>query len=207
MQCEEIITILLQYQERLIELFPGSDIQINIASQYSFIVADISKGDERYVHLKFEIGEGSGRLNDIYCEDRTLTEDLENKMDTVEWPGLTSTVLKAFPYPAKIKEQVEVADKIAALAVNFTDGDNYRPGNFSKVLLTEDYIELSQVNHMNAKSLAHKEDYSLRSLVFTIPFDGSMSVKFSDRSSQNNRVCGDKIEQWLRNFDISISGL
>jgi hypothetical protein len=200
MQCEEIITILLEYRERLTGIFPSGDIQMNVASQYSFIIADISKGDERYVHLKFEITESSGRLNDIYCEDRRMTEEIENKIDTVEWPGLKLPEPKPFPYPAEVKEQVNAADNIAALAVNCAQGDNYRPGNFSKVLLTEDYIELSQINHMNAKSLDHKYDYSLRSLVFTIPFDGRMTVDFSDRSSQNNRVCGDKIEKEIKNL-------
>jgi hypothetical protein len=64
---------------------------------------------------------------------------------------------------------------------------------------------------MNAKSLDHKQDYSLRNLVFTIPFKpetinnrllqtyqvGRMIVEFSDNSSENNKACGQKVIEAL----------
>jgi len=59
---------------------------------------------------------------------------------------------------------------------------------------------------MNAKSLNHKADYSLRNLEFIItinnfPHDttrcdyqiGTMLINFSDLSSKNNKTCGDAI--------------
>ncbi|HEX8060935.1 MAG TPA: hypothetical protein VF473_08365, partial [Cyclobacteriaceae bacterium] len=75
----------------------------------------------------------------------------------------------------------------------------YWPGNFSKILLANKYIELQQVNYMNARSLDHKDNYSLRSLVFRISLADSskMITEFTDRSSQNNRICGDRIKAAL----------
>jgi hypothetical protein len=193
-------------------VFPEKDFTFNIASQYSFISIDVLRDDKKYAHLEFDIGDDSANFNKIYCEDRTIEERIKNKIAALQWPGLKSKGQSALPYSEEIKEQLNTADKIAALAVNCARGDNYRPGNFSEILLSKDHIELSQVNHMNAKSLAHKKDYSLRSLVFTIPLGpeakstkssfsgyriGSMVVEFSDRSSENNRRCGDSIEEEL----------
>jgi hypothetical protein len=209
MSCQEIIAILLTYQAQVAEIFPGNDFTFEISSQYSFITVNVSRSGQRYAHLTFEIGNDSAKLNDVYCEDRTSEEETRKKITAIAWPGLRSKEEKALPYSEDIIKQLNLADNIAALAVNCTAGDNYRPGNFSEILLSEENIELSQVNHMNAKSLAHKKDYSLRSLVFTIPLSGtaaltradyqvgSMTVEFSDRSSENNKRCGQEIEDEL----------
>jgi hypothetical protein len=198
MSCHDVVTLLLAYQLQLAEVFPGQDLTFSIASQYSFITIDISKSKEKYAHLKFEIDERSAKLNDLYCEDRSMEEGIRKKVAALQWPVLKLQGQKELPYSDEIKQELATADKIAALGVNCTMGDNYRPGNFSKILLTEAAIELSQINYMNAKSLAHKNDYSLRSLVFTIPFNGGKTTfEFSDRSSENNRRCGDRIEEAL----------
>ncbi|MEJ0031007.1 MAG: hypothetical protein WDO15_11800 [Bacteroidota bacterium] len=67
------------------------------------------------------------------------------------------------------------------------------------MMLGPNHIELQQVNYMNARSLDHKDDYSLRSLVFRISLDGNqkMITEFTDRSSQNNRECGERIKTAL----------
>ncbi len=108
---------------------------------------------------------------------------------------------------------LSIADRISAHAVNMYTGDNYWPGNYSKVKLTSNRIVLEQVNHMNSRSLNHKDDYSLRDLKFQIPlqktvvlkhsyddiFIGNMLVSFSDRSSQNNSAAGDTIREQIKN--------
>jgi hypothetical protein len=75
---------------------------------------------------------------------------------------------------------------------------------------------------MNAKSLDHKKDYSLRKLKFTIPltinqsdvpsFDyqiGEMLIEFSDHSSERNLFCGDaileQIERERNNFVVALN--
>lgn len=106
---------------------------------------------------------------------------------------------------------LEAADAIAKCAVNCAHGDDYRPGCYSSVLVTDAEIVLSQINHMNAKSLKHKHDYCLRNLVFTIPLTkqdamvkladhqlGPMLISFSDHSSANNRRCGEAIMEQIK---------
>jgi hypothetical protein len=104
-----------------------------------------------------------------------------------------------------------MAESIAEQAYQCTSGDDYGPGYFSKIKLTSNGITLEQINHMNSKSLAHKQDYSLRDLEFFIPYGsqkpgkllfeeeyiGTMRIRFSDRSSANNRNCGDRIRQQI----------
>ncbi len=162
-----------------------------VASAYSFITIDA--GD---VHIKFEVSASSAKLLELHPQDGSI----KKKIESTSWPGLDSTSSKKFS--DKINNQLTTADNIASLAINCTKGDDYRPGNFSKVLLTGKHIELQQINYMNAKSLDHKKDYSLRSLVFRIPLDENQKLitEFTDRSSKNNRHCGDKIQaalDWL----------
>jgi hypothetical protein len=111
-------------------------------------------------------------------------------------------------YSAAVVRYLAIADGIAAEGYNCSSGDHYRPGYFSEVVITDNDIELKQINHWNARSLDHKENYHLRNLEFVIPLKlarqkssrhdyaiGDMTINFSDRSSANNRHCGDKIRE------------
>jgi hypothetical protein len=109
-----------------------------------------------------------------------------------------------------ISDYLTIADTIASQAVNCASGDDYRPGNFSRISVSDDSIILSQINYMNSRSIDHKNDYSLRKLEVLIPLTvmesndslydyriGDMLIEFSDRSSPNNRQCGKAIKEQI----------
>jgi len=192
MNCQEILTVLESYRAQVVNVLgidPNSN--LSMANAYSFIIIDA--GD---IHIEFEISETSAKLYKLYPS----SDPVKNKIESVSWPGLNPVAQKQFP--EHINKHLTTADSVASLAMNCTAGDNYRPGNFSKIIYTNTHIELQQVNYMNAKSLDHKNDYSLRSLVFRIPLseNSKMITEFTDRSSKNNRECGDRIQaalDWL----------
>jgi len=103
-------------------------------------------------------------------------------------------------------QYLSIADEIAKQAYLCSSGDDYRPGYFSEISMDDTGIMLNQINHWNSRSIAHKQDYHLRNLEFQIsneirgeklPYGadqiGRMMIVFSDRSSNNNKSCGDKI--------------
>jgi hypothetical protein len=107
-----------------------------------------------------------------------------------------------------VDRYLTIAESIARCAYHCTSGDDYRPGYFSEIIVTRESITLQQINHMHARSLDHKNSYSLRDLEFFIPVGpspedklpllsddhiGTMHIMFSDRSSGSNRTCGDRI--------------
>lgn len=115
-------------------------------------------------------------------------------------------VQRKLSYPQEIDSYLSIAERIAQQAHYCAAGDNYHPGYFSEISLQQVGITLQQINHMNSRSLAHKKDYSLRNLEFFIPFQsdgqkisfqdqfiGVMRIRFSDRSSENNKKYGDRI--------------
>jgi hypothetical protein len=117
------------------------------------------------------------------------------------------------PYTPSLDTYLAIAGSIAACAYLCAAGDDYWPGYFSEITVQSEGITLRQVNHMNSKSSNHKNDYSLRDLQFFIPskqsvrqkplvmdedYIGTMRISFSDRSSQNNKKCGDRILQKIR---------
>lgn len=215
MHALDILRLLATYQSMIlsasdelgIKSEPGN---IEISSAYSFITLDIYGGERNIVcRVCFELDKGGAKLAELYCEDKSLTEQLRTKLSQKKFPGFEDRNVEALAWSDKIRSSVEQADSIAALSVDCTTGDSYRPGNFSKITIYHDRIELQQINMMNAKSLAHKTNYSLRSLEFFVPLSkelragyaqqklGDMVVEFSDRSSENNRRCGDRISEAL----------
>lgn len=205
----------MAYRSQLLKILSkeiSDDLTLDVISQYSFITAEMKKSNQFFGQVRFEVTDNEGKLISLYCEDGSLQKILTTKMESETWPGWAPPSSTVLPYSQQVLSSMEIADSIAALAKNCTRGDEYRPGNFSKVMLTSNLIKLEQVNHMNAKSLAHKKDYSLRSLVFTIPLEsnspdersfhgykiGIMTANFSDNSSENNRPCGDRIVAELR---------
>jgi hypothetical protein len=158
MNCQEILSMLISYRARIVELFGVDEKDLTISSEYYFISV---AGPEIQISFKYKQADS-----------------------------------KQLPWGDDILKQIDAADNIAGLALNCTKGDEYWPGNFSKVILAANHIELQQVNYMNARSSDHKDDYSLRSLVFRIPLSGDekMITEFTDRSSLNNRQCGERIK-------------
>jgi hypothetical protein len=195
----------------------------SISSEYNFITLELycitrvsdsnrKKFEQRLLcKLRFEIVNDKILFKELYHEDPlrkaalALAIPANKKITEISWQ--TKVEDKSF-YNEKLK-YLTAADEIASLAMNCTRGDDYRPGFYSEVEVNEEYIKLSQTNHMNAKSLDHKKDYSLRKLEFKIPLTdqespkslfnsyhiGAMQIYFSDNSSENNKSCGDKIEK------------
>ena len=209
MTCHEIIIKLLVYRSQLLKILGPEhrELALDVTNQYSFITIDITKSGEPFGQVRFELTGEAAKLSSLHCEDDSLKKIIANRIELETWPGWTSPSSIDMPYADQVLQSMQTADSVAALARNCTRGDDYRPGNFSKISVDSNRIRLEQINHMNAKSLAHKNDYSLRKLVFTIPLEtnpanegslqkyqiGIMTAEFSDRSSENNRRCGDKI--------------
>ncbi len=209
MTCHQIVIRLLVYRSQLLKILSPehTELALDVTSQYAFITIDISKSGRSFGVARFELTDKAGKLTSFYCEDAALKKIIADKIESENWTGWTSPLSIDLPYSSEVLQAMQTADSIAELAQNCARGDDYRPGNFSKISVASNEIKLEQNNHMNAKSLAHKNDYSLRNLVFTIPLEpnpanerslekyqiGMMTVKFSDRSSENNRSCGDKI--------------
>ena len=197
-----------------------------VRSQYGFITLELhylstntnnqAKATKTlYCEIKFEKTlENKMVVSSLYCEDNSRTKTIEKliKNDTIITTVLWEEKPKTDFYLNKeITQYILIADSIANLSQNCASGDNYQPGNFSEISIDNEFIILSQVNHMNAKSLKHKNNYSIRNLVFTIPltdkgkkisfFDqqiGSMVVEFSDNSSENNKPCGNAIKEKIK---------
>jgi len=201
-----------------------------IRSQYDFItlwLGYLSEEDgphrpieNSYGEIRFKLNGTRPEVEQVHCEEKSRADAL-TALAKAHAAAPRNAWYPALETPLYLNETVTkyltIADDIAGPVINGASGDNYRPGNFSEISVDEGFIVLSQINHMNAKSLAHKNDYSLRDLVFTIPlgddrksqsFDdtliGEMLVEFSDRSSANNRTCGngiaERIAQAKRDF-------
>jgi len=218
-----LFTYLLELQaiqRKKAAAMPESIFTYSLSISYDQIQLELFRNDtgntrqHPYLQLLFEINQTRVMFKEIHCEDHTavdtLAEAIKSNPDLHEAP---------FPHvavdwlQADTREYLSIADRIAALALNKNTGDNYRPGLYSNIEITEASIILSQINHMNSRSLNHKQGYSLRDLIFTIPLGnkktpqatslsgdysiGIMHVSFSDRSSANNREAGDAIKAML----------
>ncbi|HVD99748.1 MAG TPA: hypothetical protein VNB90_16180 [Cytophagaceae bacterium] len=193
----------------------------NLSCEYDFItlrltcqtrsgVPGFEYTNERvYCQLSFEISNGRILFKELYHEEVSYREILEKEVrenpmiNDLQWQ---TKMQNSFFLNDTITHYLSLADEIAAVAAYCAVGDSYRPGAYSEISMGEDLIKLSQINHMNSRSLDHKEDYSLRKLQFQIPlrklppedrrYDfefGEMGIHFSDYSSPNNKHCGKAI--------------
>ena len=159
-----------------------------------------------YFKCQFEIENNKVSLSSLYCEDPTreveLKKFIEHHAPVAGFPSTTNFN----NYHQDVLQYFTIADEIAKPAVLCSAGDDYRPGYYSEIIVEEEKVILRQVNWHNAKSSAHKDNYTMRKLEFLIPtkgqqlkpsFDsenlGSMIVNFQDSSSNQNTSCGDKI--------------
>ena len=168
---------------------------------------------EIHLHVSFTINQKKISVKEIYHTDQTAVQGLTAalRMDARLHEGYFHESSAPFHWPPEeAKHLLKLADSIAEKALHQSSGDDYRPGYFSTIEISETQITLSQVNHMNSRSLNHKDNYSLRDLTFVIPLDdnpvlnkgmhdsyliGNMLVQFSDRSSANNRTAGEAIQK------------
>ncbi|MEJ1238394.1 hypothetical protein WBG78_09705 [Chryseolinea sp. T2] len=182
-------------------------LEIDVTSEYAFITIKVINGGQPFAQIRFQLTDEAGKPVSIFCDSNAVQKELSDKIEGENWPGWQSSATIKTKFPEQVLQAMDSADSIAALVTNCTRGDEYSPGNFSKISASNKRIKLEQINYMNSRSLSHKDNYSLRQLVFTINFDpgsvnelrrgeyriGIMKVEFSDRSSANNRTCGDKV--------------
>ncbi|MBC7488462.1 MAG: hypothetical protein H7282_17115, partial [Cytophagaceae bacterium] len=169
------------------------------------------------VQITFEIKGDKVSLTSVYCQEESEKEALEKQIrsnkaiDDAHWHKEPNNT---WYHDEVVTGYINMADEIAAAAYNCASGDDYRPGNFSEIKVSEREIILSQINLHNSRSSAHKDDYYMRKLYFQIPLTGeepetprfednykigNMVISFSDHSSVRNRECGKKtVEQILQ---------
>lgn len=164
-----------------------------------------------YLKASFEIHEGNMSLGSFYCADDAVVNELRNYITTHAPKRFDSASINTGVFNLEVLEYIRIADAIAKQAYQCSSGDNYYPGYFSEMIIQETQIVLKQINRWNARSIDHKNDYHMRDLEFYIPltaaaieqsfvddYIGRMQIVFSDRSTQNNKSCGDKIAEQMQ---------
>jgi len=158
-----------------------------------------------YMQCTLRIDKESILLEEIYCVDKERGSYLRDFIQQ-QSPKTWNTSISENIFEAETLRYLEIADEIAKEGYLCSTGDNYNPGFFSKIVINDDGIVLEQINRMNAKSIDHKQDYHMRDLEIFIPLStqgehlslenykiGQMLITFDDRSSKNNKACGDRI--------------
>jgi len=228
MKAIEILYNLSPYQNVLQQLFdkeskeqPELEWSACLESSYDFIILKLEnkpKKDEKaypqlFLKISFQVRQNKALLEELYCADDAKQQIVQ------DWIKANKNVHEAHWYEnpnntwyhnEKVTAYINMADEIAKEGCNCNSGDNYRPGSFSEIAVYADVIVLKQINHYNARSSDHKNDYQLRDLVFYVPLSeqltvlqeqdyqiGEMRIEFSDRSSQNNKSCGQKIVEQI----------
>ncbi|HEY5748337.1 MAG TPA: hypothetical protein VIU12_19845 [Chryseolinea sp.] len=166
-----------------------------------------------YLQVTFEINENKLEHTGVYCEQRDREPEIVQFMQQSKPPAgfLWSTEKREGFYSDSVVHYLTLADTIAMQAQHCSSGDDYRPGYYSEIVLEDARIHLKQINHWNARSIDHRDDYFMRDLEFDIPLQpvatrssflndtiGDMQIYFSDRSSGKNKGCGDKIQEQIR---------
>ncbi|MFL5729128.1 MAG: hypothetical protein ACJ75J_06520, partial [Cytophagaceae bacterium] len=211
----------MQQQELVYLQARNKDIRLSkvLSVEYSFITLELMSSTKEedsgqlYCSVRFELTDQGTILNEVFCEEESRKLELEKRIKKNK--ALYRFILndksnESFPYSPTIFRYLNIADTIAVKAMHCARGDDYRPGFYSKIEITDEFIVLSQINHMNSRSLEHKENYSLRDLEFIIPLTGiakdpsrydyqigEMLVEFSDRSSSSYKSCGAHIKEQM----------
>lgn len=223
----EIVHILKAYKKYLIQLqaqevqrHPEYEYSYEVSLSYTFITLKVFRKNTDStratlcIQITFRIENHVIGLTDFFHADKIDTLPITEKIKSNT--SLHNVFFAVTETANQLSDEtityLDTADRISQHAVNMYHGDSYWPGNYSNVKLTADTITLEQINHMNSRSINHKDNYSLRDLVFQIPLQntvvlkqsydarllGRMVVSFSDRSSQNNRAAGDGIHEQIQ---------
>lgn len=197
----------------LLLLKDPSTLTVSASLSYKNLVFTIERENSLYAQATYLIDENSPTLISSYFENPEV-EDLlapHLKRSLPESGEYFIAPLKYEPLSTIVNKYLAIAERIAQQGYLCTSGDDYAPGYFSKMALAAEGILLEQINYMNSRSLAHKTDYSLRDLTFFIPYNpqetkpagfdevyiGDMRIHFSDRSSANNKNCGQQIKNQI----------
>jgi hypothetical protein len=187
----------------------GPDLKFAVSLSYTRNRFNVRKGNDLLLQFALEGETSEIEIIDIFYQDKHEV-DLVKEHFVPLVTGSLVTGANVIPHTSEMNRYLAVAESIAGCTYLCAAGDDYRPGYFSEITVDNEGVTLRQINHMNAKSLDHRNDYSLRDLEFFIPFNevtdqsrlkfgeetiGKMRVSFSDRSSDNNRKCGDRVEE------------
>lgn len=173
---------------------------------------DNSESVWSYLQCTFEIRNEEVILAGLYGQSKEHEQTIRNTvlLYIPETGGPWSPDAPTELYSAEIQRYLTIAETIAKEGYACSSGDDYRPGYFSKMSVSDDDIKLEQINRWNSRSLNHKTNYHMRDLEFYIPLSGilkrnfwsehaigNMKILFNDRSSPNNRGCGERIMEAL----------
>lgn len=199
----------------------GMKFEWSFSLRYTFLSYNIDLitpyGDDdgplQFYRWKWNMDESHSSAPEIHCPDKDVELLTRNHIHPVSYSTYrTVPVTMEAAFTEEVMKYIKIAEEIGKQAYQCNSGDNYYPGYFSEILLSRQGIVLSQINRWNSRSVDHKEDYTMRELRFSIPYAevqisdgqidqeyiGRMRIEFSDRSSKNNRWCGDLIREKIK---------
>lgn len=217
---QKYISLLTSIREEKLPDYQSSEFIQTISLSYDTITLRLDirnnqnenkKSFSRYLQCGFLIDRQKVSLTEVSSQiedqEKAVTDFILKKesQEGFAW----DTRAKENLYNKEILRYLSIADEIAKKGYLCDAGDNYSPGYFSKIIVTDSSIVLEQVNRWNSKSLDHKKDYHMRDLEFHIPLReanenksglpdyliGQMLIHFTDHSSENNKNCGDGIRE------------
>ena len=160
----------------------------------------------------FDTASQKAEPESLYCENKSLENNIK-ELFLLHAPKrfLIPDSENHHVFNEETVHYLDIADRIAGQAYRCSSGDDYSTGNFTEIKIEDSQIILRQTNHWNARSIDHKSDYYLRDLELCIPLSsdelkpafmdeyvGRMRINFSDRSSKQNKICGDKIIEKIK---------
>jgi hypothetical protein len=185
------------------------------------IAAGAKPETSRYLECTIDVGKQKVGIDRVYCQHKKREPHILNYIQ-----HHTPERFPSGNHPAhtpEIRDYITIADTIAKEAYLYSSGDDYRPGNFSEIMVDDDIITLRQINRHNSRSIDHKDNYTMRDLEFLIPLNtvilkpsfedeciGNMVIRFSDRSSTKNKQAGDQIRKKIDDaklkFETEVDG-
>jgi hypothetical protein len=188
-----------------------------VSLRYNFIMLKLEHGKKlpasqrymlsRYMECTFRIEQDKVSVATFYFQQKER-EATVKKFILENTPKKWAPGSKKNRYGEEVVRLLSIADDIAQAANLCATGDDYGPGFYSEIIIEQSRLILRQTNHMNSRSLAHREDYHMRDLEFFIPLQvmeekassydysiGNMFINFSDMSSKNNKSCGERLKQ------------
>lgn len=218
---QDFISLLAKIRDHQISRLGDSEVVQTVSLRYDTVTLklDIRENQNEsnrslslYLECTFRINGQKATCMEVYCKSQDLEKELKGFIlqHTPAEGYAWNTRTKASRYSQEVLRYLDIADEIAKKGYLCSAGDDYRPGYFSEIIVRDKSIVLRQVNHWNSRSIDHKNDYHMRDLEFLIPLHpteekkssihyndqiGEMLIHFSDRSSKNNKHCGDAIQE------------
>ena len=205
--------VLLENLRTDLEKNTGHQYTSSLEQSYGFIQLDLIDAKQQlFLRVRYQLQHPKKlSLHSVYCRDENKSKQFNNDINRVlgdfEWHSNPDS---DFKLTAKQTEYLALADRIAALGNDI----NATPSHYGSVTITSDFIQLTQINRRNSRSLDHKDSYCMRDLYFVIPLKknneakeklkigsyylGEMEVYFQDVSAKTQRTTGDKIMAQLK---------